>query len=60
MSFIDLETKDNKEIYNITHINNAIVNIEPPRKIKNIPQCSPNPIATNPTKCGVNQINVAN
>lgn len=40
MFFVDLEPKDNnKEIYNITHINNAIVTIEPPRKIKNIPQC---------------------
>lgn len=40
MFFVDLEPKDNnKEIYNLTHINNAIVNIEPPRKTNNIPQC---------------------
>ena len=38
MFFVDLEPKgNNKEIYNLTHINNPIVNIE--RKTNNIPQC---------------------
>lgn len=40
MFFLDLEPNDNnKEIYNLTHINNAIITIEPPRKQKDIPQC---------------------
>lgn len=40
MFFIDLEPhKNNSEIYNIKHINNAIITIEPPKKVSDMVQC---------------------
>lgn len=40
MFFLDLEPKDNnKEIYDLTSIHNAIVVVEPPRKTRDLPQC---------------------
>lgn len=40
MFFVDLDPNpNNAEIYKIRHINNAIVNIEPPRKIDELVQC---------------------
>lgn len=38
--FIDLEpAENNKEIYELKHINNAIIKIEPPRQVKELVQC---------------------
>jgi hypothetical protein len=38
--FVDLEpAANNKDIYNITHLQNQIIEIEPPRKTRGIPQC---------------------
>lgn len=38
--FLDLEpAQNNKEIYNITKLNRAIVKIEPPRQVKELVQC---------------------
>lgn len=40
MFYVDLEPNpNNKEIYNIKHINNAIVYIEPPKKTDDLVQC---------------------
>lgn len=40
MFFLDLEpSNNNKDIYNLTNINNAIITIEPPRKTRDLPQC---------------------
>lgn len=40
MFFVDLDPgPDNKKIYDIRHINHAVVKIEPPRQTKEIPQC---------------------
>lgn len=40
MFFVDLEPNDNnKEIYDLKHINNAIIVVQPPMKTNNIPQC---------------------
>lgn len=40
MFFVDLEPNtNNKEVFNIEHINNAIVAVEPPNKVTEILQC---------------------
>jgi len=40
MFFIDLEPhNNNSEIYNVKHINNAIITIEPPKKVSDMVKC---------------------
>jgi len=40
MFYVDIEPNyKNRDIYNVEHISNAIVNIEPPRKTYEIVQC---------------------